>query len=275
MKNAIRLALAGSALLGCAVSHAASAPLPSSGTSDLWLFVTDTSKNETFAEDTGISIASLGPATYTSGASLASSPVTIDLPPSAALSSFLTTNAGDNLFWGVQGDVQSATKAAVAGHNIIIQSNPLPAANTGGIGYGSFTNINAGMNQDEAYMAATVTQGGSAVFNLASGTTTGNAWGVGPGNIAGSVDLYGQGANGENTLGASSPEGLYLITGASSTTAITSYVLSTTLELVNGTLETSSSSVPIPAAIWLLGSGLLGLAGVGRRRAASAAAVAA
>jgi hypothetical protein len=31
------------------------------------------------------------------------------------------------------------------------------------------------------------------------------------------------------------------------------------------------SAVPLPAAVWLLGSGLLGLAGIGRRKKAAAA----
>jgi hypothetical protein len=35
----------------------------------------------------------------------------------------------------------------------------------------------------------------------------------------------------------------------------------------NGTLTVvNPAAVPIPAAAWLLGSGLLGLAGIGRRR---------
>src|SRR5262249_32133040 len=38
----------------------------------------------------------------------------------------------------------------------------------------------------------------------------------------------------------------------------------------NGTLTlTGASAVPAPAAVWLSGSGLLGLAGIGRRRKAA------
>jgi hypothetical protein len=36
--------------------------------------------------------------------------------------------------------------------------------------------------------------------------------------------------------------------------------------LADGTLEAVGGAVPLPGAVWLLGSGLLGLAGIGRRR---------
>jgi hypothetical protein len=39
-----------------------------------------------------------------------------------------------------------------------------------------------------------------------------------------------------------------------------------------GILTASVGAVPLPAAVWLLGSGLLGLIGIGRRRASGAVA---
>jgi hypothetical protein len=273
MKNAIRLALAGTAMLGSALAHGQAAPAPSTGVSDLWLFVTDPSKNETYARDTGVLITSLAPSTFTPAASLVSSPVTIDIAPDSTLTSFLTSTAGDTLFWGVQGDNQMGTKPAKPGNNDIVQANNLPAANTGNITFGAFTSINSGMNADEAYMGSGgVNKGSSFVFSLASGSPGANAWGTGPGGQGGSVDLYSFGANGEiPTSGTGSVAGLYLLTGDSSTTGIESYVLSTTLSFgSDGTLSTGGAPVPLPAAVWLFGSGLLGLAGVGRRRASAA-----
>jgi hypothetical protein len=47
---------------------------------------------------------------------------------------------------------------------------------------------------------------------------------------------------------------------------------SISLLAATGTVSFSASAVPVPAAIWLLGSGLLGLGGVARRRRVAAAA---
>jgi hypothetical protein len=72
-----------------------------------------------------------------------------------------------------------------------------------------------------------------------------------------------------NAVGSSAA--FYGITDNNSTsTQVQSYVLGSLELYANGTLATLSSgggsSVPIPAAVWLFGSGLLGLAGIGRRR---------
>jgi hypothetical protein len=67
---------------------------------------------------------------------------------------------------------------------------------------------------------------------------------------------------------------LYGITGnGSGVGAVTAFSLGTAVfSLTNDTLTFTGNGgttpVPLPAAVWLLGSGLLGLAGVGRRRAA-------
>ncbi len=271
MKNAIRLALAGTALLGYAVAHAQGGP-PTSGTSDLWLFVTDPATDETYARDTGISITSLAPSTLSISAKGESSPVSINLAADSTLLSFLAAanSAGQTLYWGVQGGNYLGGTGNVPGQEDIVQANTLPASNTENIKFNpSFTDIFAGLNGDEQYMD--LAAGQSAVFDLADGTPVGNAWGA-SGNGPGSVNLYGQGQNGEIAL--TSEASLYFLTGANSTTAIESYILANdNLELTsNGTLETvSASPVPLPPALWLLGSGLLGLAGVGRRRRSPAA----
>jgi hypothetical protein len=68
---------------------------------------------------------------------------------------------------------------------------------------------------------------------------------------------------------------LYGITGNGSLGAVQSYVLGTASLGTNGTLTLASNPttapppVPLPAAVWLFGSGLLGLVGVSRRRKAA------
>jgi hypothetical protein len=67
---------------------------------------------------------------------------------------------------------------------------------------------------------------------------------------------------------------LYGVTGTTTSTVALSLLGTATLSANGVTFapESSGTPVPLPAAIWLLGSGLLGLAGVGRRKAAVPAA---
>jgi hypothetical protein len=79
------------------------------------------------------------------------------------------------------------------------------------------------------------------------------------------LDLYAASATVTSALGTDM--NLYAMTG-NTTKSIAGqlYTAGLVTMTANGTLEEVPSSVPLPAAVWLLGSGLLGLAGVGRRR---------
>jgi hypothetical protein len=97
-------------------------------------------------------------------------------------------------------------------------------------------------------------------------------WGSGTGNNAGSTNLYGQGPN-QAGVGLGTDSTLYGVTGNNNPSKMLDYSLGTNLEVsANGTLTVGNPPppVPLPAAVWLFGSGLLGLLGVGRRRAAPA-----
>jgi hypothetical protein len=65
---------------------------------------------------------------------------------------------------------------------------------------------------------------------------------------------------------------LFGFTGNGGTGKVQSYILGTATLGANGTLQITGNqaSVPLPAAVWLFGSGLLGLFGVARRRTAAA-----
>ncbi len=65
---------------------------------------------------------------------------------------------------------------------------------------------------------------------------------------------------------------LYAFTGNGNTGQLQSYIQGTAAMAANGTLMITGNGapVPLPAAVWLLGSGLMGLVGVSRRRKAVA-----
>jgi hypothetical protein len=278
MKNYVRLAIAAAVAVG-ATSGAFAQALPSSGASDLWVFVTDpgaTGGADTFAWDTGISLTSLEPTTLstTAKATTNSDPVNINVT-STQLAAFIAGSPDASaLQWAVEGVQYSSAPAGARtpGALIGVSSNNLATSLITTLKQTNLATWASGFNSDLNFLTNTVggyTAGGiSYVLNPASSSP--NVWGAGTGDIGGSTNLYGQGPNSAGT-GIGATESLYLLTGSNSTTAaVESYSLGASdLTLsANGTLSTPTSPVPIPAAVWLFGSGLLGLMGVGRRRAA-------
>lgn len=280
MKNLIRFGVAGALMAGY-VTAQAQVPLPSSGNSDLWLFVSDQTAGTTFAEDTGLSISSLVPkASLAAGGSTPPLAVlstsiqpSINLGPTTALTAYISAanTAGHTLTWAVEAlqmpGTPTGTGSRQPGGIIGITDNPSSqATNTSNM---ALTNVQAwasGFQQDVAYLATSYATGGKS-YAFTAGSTVGQVWGAGTGNVAGSTDLYGQGPDSAG-IGLGQSVNLYALTGNGNLLQAQSYLLSTNLSLSStGTL---ASAVPLPAAVWLFGSGLLGLIGVGRRRVAAA-----
>jgi hypothetical protein len=59
------------------------------------------------------------------------------------------------------------------------------------------------------------------------------------------------------------------VNGYSNSNGTGFWFLSSTGDLTYNIASGGTAPVPLPAAIWLLGSGLLGMAGIARRRAAA------
>ncbi len=277
MKNYVRLAIAAAVAVG-ATSGAFAQALPSSGASDLWVFVTDpgaTGGADTFAWDTGISLTSIEPTTLstTAKATTNSDPVNINVT-STQLAAFISGSPDASaLQWAVEGVQYSGAPAGdrTPGALIGVTSNNAATTSITTLKQPNIATWGQGFNGDLTFLTTVIggyTAGGT-TYALSAASASPNVWGAGTGNVGGSTNLYGQGPNSAGT-GLGATESLYLLTGSNSTTAaVESYSLGASdLTLsANGTLSTPSA-VPVPAAVWLFGSGLLGLMGVGRRRAA-------
>lgn len=268
-------------MAGYATAQAQSVPLPSSGSADLWLFVSDASTNTTFAEDTGISLNTVlgGPFTGTAGTLQTSKSANFSLTASGALSNFITSSGASNLTYAVLGVEFSPAGAGdssnyTPGTNIASFSEPTAASSNSGVvkmtASAALLNINNGFEGDVEQLEAQGYVAGGTTFSISNGAV----WGAGTGDIAGSTNLYGTGPT-QSGIGLGTDTTLYGVTGAGNPAKVLSYNLGANLVLSsNGTLSVGSTTtpppVPLPAAVWLFGSGLLGLLGVGRRRTAAA-----
>jgi hypothetical protein len=283
MKNLVRFAVAGALMAGFATAQAQS--LPSSGSSDLWLFVSDSSAGTSFAEDTGLSLSSILPGSSLAANSTLATTVgaNFSVGASSALTAYINSanSAGQTLDWAVLGgqDPNSTKNGKIEpqGAALLLGSAPISSgANIEQMTVGNLGTALLAFNSDITYLTANGYTTGGSVYTWANGSAGGNVWGAGGASAnGGSTNFYNQGngaSQGGITLGSST--GLYGFTGNGGTGQLESYVLGDNLTLSStGALSISSatSPVPLPAAVWLFGSGLLGLLGVGRRRAATQA----
>jgi hypothetical protein len=256
------------AALGLGATSAFAMGVPATNSSDLVLVVENLSTQATYALDTGILINTILPtANVVPGTTLGTSmPVlSTTIAASAALQSFLATNpaAGDS--WTLEagqyngGGVNTSTNAnshAPGAAKMLFTSN-LGTINNGVVNNFNLTNL---VTFSNAYNTD-ITTGGT-LSGLATGTeTTGTA-------------LYGQNAQTKYSLiGAPDMSSVgtaaqfFGYTGNNVAGTLNSYLLGSATLGTDGTL--SINAVPLPAAVWLFGSGLMGLVGVSRRRKAA------
>ena len=266
MNTLAKIGVASALAMGYVSAHAGAVVPTSSNPGDVFLFADVISSGGSvigaFAADTTVTVNNSTGVTgnLTNGQSLYGSTTNL-----ATLIS-LGSQAGNTIQWAVMGGGGQPSGSL---QFVTTDTNS---------SLGTMTNrsgVNAGHWQsgfiNTATLVATNTGANPDVF----ATSTGNAGGWDPTNFVSSnaSSWYSNGpTNLVNGLGTSAS--LYGVTADSSVStnlvkaSVLGNVTLTAAGLVFSTVTTAP--VPLPAAIWLLGSGLLGLFGIGRRKAIAA-----
>lgn len=256
MKATLRRSLGALLALGAVgAAHADIVPY-SSGDGSLFFNVLDTSLQKSYVRDLNTPISTFdGAGSYS---------FTAD----ANLSSFLSSGSG-NYLWSVFGGDSTGTTAGTVRYfttstNLGSVTAPINSRLYGLYGDEAYlTNINAVLPNDDSILSLVSASADSTYYKTQVQTWNNTGDFVANKTGFGSVGFFSLTTNG----GISGLQG-----GNNPSTRAT--FGDWTWDAANATLSYGSGQtvVPIPGAIWLLGSGLLGLAGIGRRKKAAKAA---
>jgi hypothetical protein len=279
MKNIVKLILAGSALAAAGAAGAATitnTPAAAGG-SDLVLFVTDLSNNAVFVQDLGVNISSLGVTTASINAdNTAGNQFNVDglntVGPlnnpvganglDSSLASFLTANAGGNFVYGILGASIGNGTTGIGQAQVVATIAGAPSTAPGG-STNAASLFQSDPQSSDASFAVQTTNSFFLQTNL--GNPGGTPYGAATGNghqAAGTDGLPNDAALGSSlylyelaSMGPGNDANMY---GSSTPITIS------TAGVISG--FGSASPVPLPASLLLLGSGVIGLFGIGRRR---------
>jgi hypothetical protein len=272
MNTLVKTGVAAALALGATGAFALG--VPSTGSSDLVLVVQNTTTpTSVYLLDTGISLDTIFPSgSFVPSASLSTALAGINqvIDASPTLQGFLSTNPASGDAWELVGGdfnengpgngspVNSNTKTA--GNAKGVFTSLQPSTNIAGLSLSGFQTYLGQMNNDIG------SGGGMAVLQTTTESTAGSFSVTNDGSkggiFSGAYDLA--------SLGNS--QTIYALTGNNGTGTPQSYILGKATLDTSGNLTISGNApVPLPAAVWLFGSGVLGLVGVSRRRKAAAA----
>ncbi len=265
MNTTIKLGIASALALGATAANAQQIATPNTGSSTVVLFaeVLNSSDAEvaSYAANTGISVASAfagTTATYTGSTALASL--------------FAADAPGDTLVWAVEGSAYTGTASqqATAGQGKIVTTsvNPAQIPTTT---YAALNSINAGLSNIISSVNANLTAPGANTNGTEIESAAAASGGVWDASNAGTLTALGGISTPIQYAGTAQTVNLYSLTGPGSKVAPLAATTNGTVTFSAAGLVFANGSppppVPLPPAVWLLGSGLLGLAGVARRKA--------
>jgi hypothetical protein len=261
MNTTIKLGIASALSLGALGAHAQVAG-NGTGASTVILFAevvnTAGAAVASYAENTGVSVTS------------AYGGVTTFVAADANFSALLAADAsGDTLFWGVEGGqytgANNTTTQVKAGAtmNVTTATNP---TNIPTIGSSSLVAQNTALSNAIALLNSNL-QGAASIEGPSPASA--GIW-----DETGGAQIYNwAGAGPTSEISGYGTTALYDMTGTGGPGNKLALVTNTNVALSAAGLQFTKSGVapvPLPPAVWLLGGGLLGLAGVGRRKALKA-----
>jgi hypothetical protein len=276
MNMLVKSAVAGA--LALSATGAFALGVPSTNSSDLVLVIQNTANpTAVYALDTGISISSVIPTSgFVSGAVLNSTAfagVNQSIAASSTLQAFLAANPAAGDAWTLEAGQFTTTTGTASTSNIrpagtadMIVTSSIGTSTPSNVSAKQLTNLVSFVNG----LNADVVQNNGGLYGLNNPTpvteTTNAAYGTGAQAKYGFFTV-----NDMSAVGTASQ--LFAFTGNGTTGKLQSYILGSATLGTNGTLtltgNTVAAPVPLPAAVWLFGSGLMGLVGVSRRRKAA------
>jgi len=271
MNPILKASIAAAMTLGAVSAHAAFAVPSTSSPGDLVLFAEVLNSNGaivgSYAGDTGVTV--LG----TQAAISANQTASMN-DGTGNLASLLALDTGTNtLKWSIQGGGQVSgadgeLADAGAGQFVTTQTNN-NTAQLGGRPSGVLDSWELLIKTTQTLN--TNSGGASSVF----GTAAASAGVFDTTTISSNPSNWYLSGGQTGVSGLGTAWNLYGVTGTTTGNVALSLLGTATLSANGVTFAetTSGTPVPLPAAIWLLGSGLLGLAGVGRRKAVAPTAV--
>jgi hypothetical protein len=278
MNMIVKSAIAGALALGASGAYALG--IPANNSSDLVLVIQNTATPaNVYVLDTGISLdsimptASLAAAGSTTSLSTAIAGINQTIAASPTLQAFLSANPAASDGWTIEGSQYSGSTPTASATNqntkvvgaakVVFSSgnNPSNIANA------TLANLQAIANGMQGDLTQPLDGLGLSPLMTTTEASTGASYSA---TAASKYTLFG--LSDLQALGTSAIS-LYGFTGNVATgqapAGIQSYILGSVSLATNGLLSIAGNGtapVPLPAAVWLFGSGLMGLVGVSRRR---------